>query len=387
MFSVKFRYIFSNYATKQVPMPAYIQNIATLVPEHFFEQNFLRDRMKEYISEREATKRIIHRIYSKSGIDKRHTVINDFNANGDPRFFFEKDGTLNSPSTGTRNTFYAKKAKKLFVETARKTISENKSVLKEDITHVITVSCTGFFAPEPGFKIIQELGLPTSTQRFHLGFMGCFAAFPAMKMAKSFCKANPDATVLVVCLELCSLHLQDSEATDHLISASVFADGAAGMIINTKKPTDSHGLELTHFATSIAEESEKDMAWTIGDTGFDMVLSTYVPEIIESNLSESIRPLFKNYHLAPSQIQHWAIHPGGRAILDKVQHGFDLKEEQLASSRKVLANFGNMSSATILFVLADLLEQNKSSANESILAMAFGPGLTIESSLLTKVQH
>lgn len=367
-------------------MPAYIKNISTLVPEHYFEQSFLRDRMKEYISEKEATKRIIHRIYSKSGIDKRHTVINDFNANGDPRFFFEKDGSLNKPSTGTRNALYAQKAKELFVETARQTISENNSVSKKDITHVITVSCTGFFAPEPGFEIIKKLDLSTSTQRFHLGFMGCFAAFPAMKMAKSFCKSDPDANILVVCLELCSLHLQDSEATDQLISASVFADGAAGMIINNTKPTETGGLELSQFSTSIADESENDMAWTIGDTGFDMVLSTYVPEIIESNLKESIRPLFNDYELTPQQIRHWAIHPGGRAILDKVQSGFELQEGQLASSRNVLAKFGNMSSATILFVLADLLEQPVLPSKESILAMAFGPGLTIESGLLTKVQ-
>jgi len=174
-------------------MSAYIQNIATAVPEHFFEQEFLRDQMKKYISSGEATERIIHRIYSKSGIEKRHTVINDFNKNGAPRLFFEKDGSLSQPSTGTRNALYAEQAKTLFVDTARKTIAENKTVTKNDITHVITVSCTGFFAPEPGFEIIKKLELPPSTQRFHLGFMGCFAAFPAMKMAKSFVESDPDA--------------------------------------------------------------------------------------------------------------------------------------------------------------------------------------------------
>lgn len=366
-------------------MAAYIQNIATLVPDHYFEQSFLRDRMKEYISEREATKRIIHHIYSKSGIDKRHTVVNDFNANGDPRFFFEEDGSMNKPSTGTRNALYAEKAKEYFAETARQTIDENPGISKEDITHVITVSCTGFFAPEPGFEIIKEVGLPPSTQRFHLGFMGCFAAFPAMKMAKSFCESEPDANVLIVCLELCSLHLQDSEATDQLISASVFADGAAGMLINSTKPSDSTGFELNQFSTSIAEESQQDMAWTIGDTGFDMVLSTYVPDIIESNLGSSIQPLLDDFNLTDQQIQHWAIHPGGRAILDKVEQSYGLQPQQLASSRNVLAKYGNMSSATILFVLADLLERTPSENRESVLAMAFGPGLTIESGLLTKI--
>ena len=157
------------------------------------------------------------------------------------------------------------------------------------------------------------------------------------------------------------------------------------MLINNKKPDKSSGFELANFATSIAEQSEEDMAWTIGDTGFDMVLSTYVPKIIESNLAESIRPLFRNFDLSPKEIQHWALHPGGRAILDKVQDSYQLADEQLISSRNVLSEYGNMSSATILFVLQYLLEQSSRNEQESVLAMAFGPGLTIESGLLNKI--
>jgi predicted naringenin-chalcone synthase len=366
-------------------MSAYIHNIATVVPEQSYEQSFLRDRMKEYISDEEITQRIIHRIYSKSGIDKRHTVIHDFNANGDPRFFFQKDGSMNAPSTGQRNKLYAKKAKQLFVKTARDVLDQNPSVNNEDITHIITVSCTGFFAPEPGFEIIKQLDLSSSTQRFHLGFMGCFAAFPAMKMAKAFCASQPDANVLIVCLELCSIHLQASETTDQLISASVFADGAAGMIINSNKPANNASYELTKFSTSIANESEEDMAWTIGDTGFDMVLSTYVPDIIKSNIGESIQPLFDDYELTPQQINHWALHPGGRSILDKIQKSFSLEDEQLTSSRKILADFGNMSSATILFVLKHLLDQPMQHETERVLGTAFGPGLTIETGFFLKL--
>jgi len=364
-------------------MAAFIQNISTAVPEQSYDQDFLRERMKEYISDDKMTQRIIHRIYSKSGIDKRHTVIRDFHSNGDPRFFFQEDGSLNSPSTGQRNELYAEKAKELFVKTAQQTIDENNTVTKSDITHVITVSCTGFFAPEPGFEIIKQLGLSPATQRFHLGFMGCFAAFPALKMANAFCQAQPDANVLVVCLELCSIHLQASKANDNLISASVFSDGAAGLIVNSQQPS-AGGYRLDQFSTAIAEGSEQDMAWTIGDTGFDMVLSSYVPQIIESNLAQSIQPLFKDYQMSANDITHWAIHPGGRAILDKVEQSFQLQEQQLASPRNILANYGNMSSATILFVLADLLDRSPSADPETVLAMAFGPGLTIESRLLTK---
>lgn len=365
-------------------MAAYIHNIATTVPERSYKQDFLREQMKKYVGQRNASKHIIHRIYTKSGINKRHTVIDDFQSNGDPRVFFQRDGTLSAPSTGTRNQLYIEKAKPLWVRTANRTIEQNPSIDKNDITHIITVSCTGFFAPEPGFEIIKALGLSQSTQRFHLGFMGCFAAFPALKMAQSFCAAQPDATVLVVCLELCSLHLQNSEATDHLISASVFADGAAGMIISTEAPR-GRGFRIDHFSTAIAEETEGDMAWTIGDTGFEMVLSSYVPDLIKSNLSEAIQPHLTNYQISVSDIDYWAIHPGGRAIIDKVEESFNLEAGQLAPSRNVLANYGNMSSATILFVLAELLDSKEQTDEATTLAMAFGPGLTIESALLTTI--
>ena len=366
-------------------MPVYIHNIATAVPKGSFEQSFLREKMKEHVSQRPATRRIIHSLYSNSGIEKRHTVVNDFHSNGHPRLFFQKEGSLSEPSTKTRNDLYAKHAKKLFVEVAGQLIDQNKTITKEDITHVITVSCTGFFAPEPAYEIVKQLGLSPSIERYHIGFMGCFAAFPALKMARSFCEADPDATVMVVCVELCTLHLQASEETDQLISASVFADGGAGAIVSAKPPTDKAVFRMEQFQTSIAEQSEKDMAWTIGDTGFDMVLSTYVPDIIKSNLKAALQPLMEAYEFSFSDITHWPIHPGGRAILDKIEQNLELHPAQLQNSRNVLANYGNMSSATILFVLQQLLNQPAADNEETALAVAFGPGLTIESGLLTKV--
>ncbi|MDX1638641.1 MAG: type III polyketide synthase [Balneolaceae bacterium] len=370
-------------------MTAYIHNIATEVPEQIYRQDFLRDKMKQYLSDDRATRSIIHRIYSRSGIDKRHTVVNDFNANGDPRLFFQQDGTLAAPSTGARNDLYASHAKKLFVQIAQSLLENSSGVKAGDITHVITVSCTGFFAPGPGYEIVKQLSLKPSTQRFHLGFMGCFAAFPALKMAKSFCETQEDAVVMIICLELCSLHFQKSEETDNLISASVFADGGGGALVSSRTPeSGSTVYQLQDFATSIVEQSEQDMAWTIGDTGFDMVLSTYVPELIDSNLRSSVMPLLESYNTGISQIQHWAIHPGGRAILDKVEQNLGIAAGQLASSRAVLADYGNMSSATILFVLKHLLTQpmETPAEPERVLAMAFGPGLTVESGLLLKTR-
>lgn len=367
-------------------MPAFIQNIATVVPDGRFDQPFMRDKMKEYVSSRPATRRIIHRLYSNSGIEKRHTVVNDFHSNGHPRLFFKEEGALNTPSTKTRNNIYAHYAKNLFVEVATRLLENNPNVDKKDITHIITVSCTGFFAPGPAYEIVKRLELPESTQRFHVGFMGCFAVFPALKMAQAFCQADPDARVMIVSVELCTLHLQASEETDQLISASVFADGAAGAIVSSTEPqSGSNSYRINAFKTSIAREGEQDMAWTIGDTGFDMVLSTYVPDIIESNLQQALAPILTAYGIDYSDIDRWAIHPGGRAILDKIEENLQLNKQGLAASRSVLANYGNMSSATILFVLNELLSAPANHSEEPTLAMAFGPGLTIESALLTKL--
>lgn len=363
-------------------MAAYINHISTGVPDHFYEQDFLRRRMREYVGEREATRRIIDRIYARSGIEKRHTVVRDFHGNGDPRYFFRDDGTMERPSTGTRNSSYVDHARPLYTRLAREALEEGQAD-PASITHVITVSCTGFYAPEPAFHIIRDLGLDASTQRFHVGFMGCFAAFPALRMARAFCQADPGARVLVVCLELCSLHFQGRDRTDNLISESVFADGGAAVLVEAEPRGPGPSFRMDRFRTGIADGSVGDMAWVIGDTGFDMVLSTAVPDIIRDHIRGAVAPLLEQEETSLDQVGRWAVHPGGRAILDKVEEEMELAPAQIAASRGVLRDYGNMSSATILFVLRRLLGEEAASGRT--LALAFGPGLTIESALLTRV--
>ncbi|MDZ7772314.1 MAG: type III polyketide synthase [Balneolaceae bacterium] len=367
-------------------MAAYINHISTGVPEHCYTQDFLRRRMREYVGTQEVTRRIIDRIYARSGIEKRHTVVRDFHANGNPRFFFRDDGTMERPSTGARNRRYVEHARPLYSRLARAALEEGEAD-PSGITHVITVSCTGFYAPEPAFHIIRDLGLPPSTQRFHVGFMGCFAAFPALRMARAFCEADPGARVLVVCLELCSLHFQGRDRTDNLISESVFADGGAAVLVEPEPRRPGPSFRLDRFRTDIADDSEGDMAWIIGDTGFDMVLSSAVPDILREHIRAAVAPLLDGEDLSPAQASRWAVHPGGRAILDKVEQEMGLAPEQIAASRSVLRDYGNMSSATILFVLKRLMEEpSGGEANRGrTLALAFGPGLTIESALLTRV--
>lgn len=364
-------------------MPAFIHDIVTVNPETSIPQLEIRDMMKSRLAKDRKTEAILHRIYSQSGIEKRNTVLKDFLDKDEHSFFSRALSNTKAPSTSERNELYKTEATKLFLETGKKILDRNPEIEKSKITHVITVSCTGFFAPGPDFEIVKGLGLSPSTQRFHIGFMGCYAAFPALKMAQSFCESNPSATVMVICAELCTIHFQYKSDPDNMIASSVFADGAAGVLISSKLPLKT-AFRLDDFASSLAYEGEQDMAWTIGNTGFNMILSSYVPDIIASNLNTVIAPLFDKLSITSKDIDLWAVHPGGRAIVDKVEQSMKLKKNQITASRKVLSEYGNMSSATVLFVLKEILE-SKPEKDTRVLPLAFGPGLTIESGLLTVV--
>ncbi len=358
-----------------------IHTIETAVPENYFLQDRARDALKASTDDR-LTQRLIHRLYSQSGISKRHSVVHDFTEDATEGLFYNPaTNAFKSPSTKVRNDLYAEASKPLYTDVARKVLNAS-DFSADDVTHVITVSCTGFFAPGPDFFVVKDLCLRPSVQRFHVGFMGCYAAFPALKMARAFCEADPNAVVLIVCLELCTLHLQLGADMDRMLSASVFADGAAGALVSARRPReDKRVLELSQLETTLTPTGEADMAWTVGDNGFDIVLSSYVPNILEANLEAALTPLFASLGRTPDEVQHWAIHPGGRAILDKIQKGLSLSEGQLTPSRQTLHDYGNMSSATVLFVLKEIMR--RAQPRESVCAMAFGPGLTVESGLFT----
>lgn len=366
-------------------MGVYINDIATAVPSTFEEQQTLREIMKNEISDDRKTRSIIHRIYTQSAIEKRHIAKFDYHSGGESTSFIKRAFLKeDAPSTKERNELYQHLAVPLYIEVAKKLLSANPEFTKENVTHVITVSCTGFFAPGPDFELVRQLGLSASTQRFHVGFMGCYAMFPALRMAKAFCEADPDAVVLVVSCELCTLHLQAKSGLDDLIASSVFADGASGVLVSSQKPAKS-GFELNQFTSALAYEGEKDMAWTIGDTGFNMILSSYVPEIIEAHLSTLFAPMFKSLSVSTNDIALWAVHPGGRAIIDKVEQSMNLQPHQVAPSRTVLAHYGNMSSSTILFVL-DEIRKTTIQDGERVVPIAFGPGLTIETGMFNFVR-
>jgi predicted naringenin-chalcone synthase len=360
---------------------AFIHHIATQTPACAYSQAATRDRLKDWTSDAK-TKRLIHAIYNRSGITTRHSVSGDF-VPGAAAVLFRTaaDGSLISPGTAERNACYARESRRLAVDLARQTLAAAHGFSAQDITHVIFASCTGFVNPGPDYHIIRELGLRESVQRYTLGFMGCYAAFPALRMAAQFCAADADALVLVICLELCTLHMQINDQPDSILANSLFADGAAAALVSSRQPQAGRAaLLLRGFESALVAAGEQDMAWQIGNEGFNIVLSSYVPGIIGANIRGLISGILQRQQLVFADIDAWAVHPGGRAILDKVAQSLELKPDALDVSRRVLRDFGNMSSATILFVLKRLLEDP--AAHGTACAMAFGPGLTVETALL-----
>ena len=421
-------------------MAVTLRAIQTAVPPTVLIQNEVRDVFAAQPGLTRLAQRIVSTSFNVSGIDTRHTVIRELDldaAGTDPQFFDPVTRRLLVPSTRVRNELYITEATTLFVEAGRKALEACPDISAADVTHVVTVSCTGFYAPGPDYMLVRELGLNPATQRYHLGFMGCYAAMPALRTAKQFVEADPTAVVLVVSAELCSLHLRTSSDHDTIIASSLFSDGAAAGIVSARALAPGEkALNLDLFETVITPVGEGDMAWKIGDEGFEMILSTYVPHIIDEHIEAALAPLFArdpqlgrapsraadagrpaaagagglapdgdaavagepgavatllapavSPELAPvplsQAIAHWAIHPGGRSILDKTESKLGLSEAQLVPSRETLRQHGNMSSATVLFVMKHILEAPDTTADERLCAMAFGPGLTVESALMT----
>ena len=364
-------------------MNTYIHHIETVLPQYSYRQDYARDRMVGWMPGR-RNRRLIHGIYDHSGIEMRYSVLPDFGPNAEPVLFREDaQGRMIEPSTHDRNRYYAECSREMVVEAGRRALDNAAGFSAGDITHVITVSCTGFYNPGPDLDLIKGLGLPESTERYNLGFMGCYAAFPAMRMAHRFCQACPEAVVLVVCLELCSLHLQFREEADSLLANALFADGAAAVFVSAREPAaDRPALAIESFASALAPEGEQEMAWEIGDRGFDIRLSTYVPGIIAGNISAIVDGVLRDASRTRNDIGTWAVHPGGRSIVDSIKKELNLNPEQLDDSREVLRQYGNMSSVTVLFVLHRMLNRTGRNTKLLICAMAFGPGLTIETALL-----
>ena len=373
-------------------MTVTLMALETAVPSTILIQEQARDVFAAQPGLTRLGQRLVRTCFDSAAIETRRTAVRELTTSSrsaEPMFYDAGTGLLLNPTTKERNDLFATEATALFIEAAGKVLAACPELSASDVTHVITVSCTGFFNPGPDYKIVRALGLAPSVQRYHLGFMGCYAAFPALRAAKAFCEADPQAVVLVVSVELCSLHVRTSNNPDTIMGSSLFGDGGAAALVTAREiPTTRAVLSMDHFETVLTPVGEDSMAWNIGDHGFEMVLDSYVPKIIDEHITGALAPLLATAPelaaLPYSSIRHWAIHPGGRSILDKVQAKLELSVAQLIPARETLRNYGNMSSATVMFVLKHILEQPAEEESEAICAMAFGPGLTVETALFTK---
>ncbi len=244
-----------------------------------------------------------------------------------------------------------------------------------EVTHLIAVSCTGLHAPGIDLQLIERCGLDPSVERTVVGFMGCYAAINALKLARHIVRSDPSARVLIVSVELCTLHLQETTDLEKVLSFLIFGDGCAAVEVSS----DPQGLSLDRFHAALLPEAADQITWRVGDHGFDMHLSGQVPGSVGEALRRGRERILDGAEA--EAIDLWAVHPGGRTILDAVQGALDLQPEALATSREVLRRFGNMSSATVLFVLQRLMEEAR--PGERGCAMAFGPGLTAETMLFS----
>ena len=363
-------------------MSTQILSIGTAVPLTRLDQSRVRDF---FIGQPGVTKlgaRLIGAAFDQSTIRSRYSVIGDLGAG--PSAFTDDDNVVRGLSTGERNAVYRREAPALFAAAARDAL-QRAHVDASEITQVVTASCTGFFSPGPDFLLVRELGIPSTAERTHIGFMGCSAGFPALRTAAHGCEARPGSTALVVCAELCSLHIRASNDPEQIVAASVFADGAAAAVVSSApRAIRAPALDIDGFTTAITSEGEDDMDWTIGDHGFEMRLTANVPRIVGREIAGAVATLLGPDCDPRTDVDAWAVHPGGRSVLDRVQAGLDLSDETLAPSRAVLRDFGNMSSATVLFILQRILDDESVGDLAQVASLGFGPGLTVETARFTR---
>jgi predicted naringenin-chalcone synthase len=346
------------------PAVAHINRIATAVPDNEVHQTFLAFAETQ-LGRRDAA--LFRRMAQRSGIERRYSCLG---AAGDPDVVqaeaLYRPGHF--PGTAARMALYRQFAPQL-AETAVARLKLGRA----RITHLIVASCTGFSAPGVDLELIERCGLDPSVERTMVGFMGCYAAINALKLAHHIVRSQPDAQVLAINLELCTLHLKDKADIQQTLSFLLFADGCSAALVSAE-PT---GLALDSFAAVLVPESRDMITWAIDDSGFEMFLSGQVPATIESALRGCARDVLRG--TPASAIELWGVHPGGRTVLDAVEHAFALEPSQLSASREVLRRYGNMSSATVMFVLEALMRHARPGARGC--AMSFGPGVVAETML------
>ncbi len=367
-------------------MSSCISGIGTANPEFCVSQQDALSFMIKSFDFDDRKTAWLSKIYKYSGIDQRYTVIADLkNANPEEYTFFESlPGEPFFATTKNRLKLYQQQAVQLAAKAARNCAAQFDTDILPQVTHLITISCTGMYAPGLDIDLVEQLNLNRTTERTCINFMGCYGAINGLKTADYICRSNPQAKVLVVSVELCTLHFQNDTSMDNLVANSLFSDGsAAALVENSANRTGrKRSLQLNSFYSEFMPESRDEMGWYIGNTGFEMILTAMVPKQIHLHIKAITERMVAKAGLQPQQIGAYAVHPGGRKILEAVEQALDLPEDSNAFAYDVLRRHGNMSSATILFVLKKMLQAD-GLHNEHIAGYAFGPGLTVEGMVLT----
>lgn len=357
---------------------SYLSKIETFLPQHKLSPESFVAWAEPFFAHKDSVRKLSF-LAKVSGIDQKYTAIPDFLTTPEKSLLYNHpDRRL--PSTGERMGVFMPHAIELAYGAAIK-IFENSDVLQTEITHIITVSCTGLVAPGLEIELSNRLNLSANVQRSAVNFMGCYAAFHAIKQAHYICGAQPESKVLIVAVELCSLHFRNCDSADNLLSSILFSDGAAAVLVTDQTPTNSH-LQAIDFSSVLIQEGKNDMAWEVGDAGFQMQLKNQIPDHIQNNIRGVFDALLAKNALTPAQICAYAIHPGGKNILQGFLKALGRNENDLKESFETLRDYGNMSSVSVLFVLKSILDNPI--LEGPVYSAAFGPGLSVESGLFLK---
>lgn len=363
----------------QRPGAIALRGFGTAVPAYSISQKQSAETARCFVHGAQRESNVLPKLYRMTKVQQRGSVLLEprpESSVGQSFYPDARDDEDAGPTTAARMARYADEASKLAVDAA--TVAMRSAGCEADeVTHLVVATCTGFQAPGIDIDLIEQLGLSVDTQRIVVGFMGCHAAINALRAARGIVAAEPDAVVLVVCVELCSLHYQYGWDPDRIVSNAIFADGAAATIVAGAEP-QRPGIEVTATGSTLVPGTRDAMSWRVGDHGFKMTLSSEVPAIIERDLPEVLQRWLAKQGCSLSDIAEWVVHPGGPRVLAAVESCLELDDDDLALSYGVLAQHGNMSSATMLFIMKELWQQQRFGP---WLAIGFGPGLEIEYAL------
>lgn len=356
-----------------------IISIGTAVPAYQHQQDHILDFMQRVYAPDERNRRKLKFLYRKGGISTRYSVVPDYSLPAQQWEFYSPTENLEPfPSLEKRMQWFQRHAALLSKQAIDQCLEKAPAIT---ITHLITVSCTGMSAPGLDLELMELLQLPATINRSSINFMGCYAAIHAMKVADAYCKADKNAVVLIVCTELCTLHFQKEATIDNITSSMLFSDGAAALLVSGNQ--EHEGVSINHFYSTVALKGKSDMAWQLSSKGFLMTLGGYVADLIEEDFNGLVHNALTNAGLTQEAITHWCIHPGGKKIIEAVHKSLGFTNGQLQPCYEILKDYGNMSSPTVLFVLQKIIEALDHKQENKIFGAAFGPGLTMETFILS----